>query len=288
MSQMQYIDNFSETYPLPDYYFTNTSIPKAQQPYWCGHHVLLAHSKAYHLGKSMGLNGTISFKTNGGYKIPLTNSSEDAIAVQRAWDFNEGWFANPIFINGDYPQYLKEFVSGFLPDFTDEEKAAINGTGDIFAHDAYTSQFYYAPDSGISACTSNTSHPLYPSCANTSYTYTDSDGGWNVGPAADPHSPWLHKATDWVPLFLHYIQDTWKPSGGVAVTEFGFAEPFEVQKTLKADILFDPIRSSYYRDYMEAILISISEGVNVVGTLAWSIVDNLEWTSGYQDKFGVQ
>jgi beta-glucosidase len=61
-----------------------------------------------------------------------------------------------------------------------------------------------------------------------------------------------------------------------------------VQKTLKADILFDPIRSSYYRDYMEAILISISEGVNVIGTLAWSIVDNLEWTSGYQDKFGVQ
>jgi len=26
----------------------------------------------------------------------------------------------------------------------------------------------------------------------------------------------------------------------------------------------------------------------VVGTLAWSIVDNLEWSSGFQDKFGVQ
>lgn len=59
-------------------------------------------------------------------------------------------------------------------------------------------------------------------------------------------------------------------------------------KTLKADILFDPIRSSYYKDYMEAILIAISEGVNVVGCLAWSILDNLEWSSGYQDKFGLQ
>ena len=29
---------------------------------------------------------TISYKNNGGYKIPLTNSSEDAKAVQRAWD----------------------------------------------------------------------------------------------------------------------------------------------------------------------------------------------------------
>jgi hypothetical protein len=128
---------------LPDNYFTNTSIPKVQQPFWCGHHVLLAHSKAYHLAKSLGINGTVSFKTNGGYKIPLTNSSEDAIAVQRAWDFNEGWFANPTFINGDYPQYLKEFVSGFLPEFTDDEKSMINGTADIFAHDAYTSQFYF-------------------------------------------------------------------------------------------------------------------------------------------------
>lgn len=133
---------FCENYPLPDYYFTNTSIPKQQQPFWCGHHVLLAHSKAYHLGKSLGINGTIAFKTNGGYKIPLTNSTDDALAVQRAWDFNEGWFATPTFLTGDYPKYLKEYVSSFLPEFTEEEKTMINGTSDIYAHDAYTSQFY--------------------------------------------------------------------------------------------------------------------------------------------------
>jgi Beta-glucosidase/6-phospho-beta-glucosidase/beta-galactosidase len=133
----------SNYYPLPDNYFTNTSIPKYQQPYWCGHHVLQAHSKAYHLGRSLGLNGTITFKSNGGYKIPLTNSSADAVAVQRAWDFNEGWFANPTFINGDYPKYLKEFVSDFLPEFTDAEKKMLNGSVDLFAHDAYTSQFYF-------------------------------------------------------------------------------------------------------------------------------------------------
>jgi beta-glucosidase/6-phospho-beta-glucosidase/beta-galactosidase len=140
--QVSEADKNSDNYPLPDNYFTNTSIPKQQQPYWCGHHVLLAHAKAYHLARSLGINGTISFKTNGGFKIPLTNSSEDALAVQRAWDFNEGWFANPTFINGDYPQYLKEYVSGFLPAFTAEEIEMINGTADIFAHDAYTSQFY--------------------------------------------------------------------------------------------------------------------------------------------------
>lgn len=60
------------------------------------------------------------------------------------------------------------------------------------------------------------------------------------------------------------------------MTEFGFSEPFEGQKTLLQDILYDPIRTSYYHDYMEAILIALSEGINVAGCLAWSFVDNFE------------
>jgi beta-glucosidase len=126
-----------------------------------------------------------------------------------------------------------------------------------------------------------------------------------MGPSADPGAPWLHKVTDWVPSFLHYMQDTWKPAGGVAVTEFGFAEPFEARKVLLQDILTDPVRSSYFRDYMRAILAAMSEGVNVVGCLAWSFVDNYEvrqpplhvclrladdfkWQQGFSTTFGMQ
>lgn len=241
--------------------------------------MLLAHSEAYRLGKSMMPNSIITFKNNGGYKIPLTNSSADAEAVQRAWDFNEGWFADPIFLTGDYPASVKEYLATTnLPPLTEEQKTLINGTADFFAHDAYTSQFYFAPDDGIAGCVANASNPLYPTCANTTYTYPSASGGWLIGPAADPGAPWLHKATDWVPAFLNYMYTTWKKP--VAVTEFGFAEPFEEYKTLLPDILFDPIRSSYYRDYMQGVLMAISEGVPVLGTLAWSIFDNLEWAQG--------
>lgn len=279
---------FCGFYPLPYDYFSSTSIPDVQQPYYCGHHVLQAHAQAYRLAKSLNLTGTVSLKLNGGYKIPLTNSTADAEATQRAWDFNEGWFANPVFLDGDYPRYLKDYVSDFLPAFTDAEKAALNGSADHFAHDAYTSNFVAAPDDGIAACLSNASNSLYPGCYNTTYTYSRASGGWNIGPAADPKAPWLYKATDWVPTFLRYIQDTWRPSGGIAVSEFGFGEPFERQKTILADILFDPVRSAYFRDYMEAILISLAEGTRVIGCLAWSLIDNLEWTTGYDVKFGLQ
>jgi beta-glucosidase/6-phospho-beta-glucosidase/beta-galactosidase len=224
----------------------------------------------------LGLNGTISFKTNGGYKIPLTNSSDDLLATQRAWDFNEGWFADPVYISGDYPETLKAYVSTLGLEFTDDQKTLIKGTGDIFTHDAYTSSFYFAPDAGVAGCLANSSNPLYPGCFNTSNINPD---GWNIGASADPYTPWLNSATDWVPLLLHYIQDTW-PSGGIAVSEFGWTKPYEELKQLKQDILYDPGRMTYYHNYMEAVLIAISEGVNVVGCLAWAIMDNLEWTDG--------
>lgn len=270
------------------------TIQQQQQPYYCGRNVVLAHSQAYRLGKSILSNDTlISYKNNGGYKIPLTNSSADAEAVERAYAFNEGWFADPIFLTGTWPAYLDDYVSTFLEPFTDEQRAVIKGSTDLFAHDAYTSQFYFAPDGGTAACLANTSNPLYPACYNTSYTYAaaggDDDGGWLVGAAADPLASWLHKATDWVPALLHLINDRWQPpEGRILVSEFGFAEPFEVYKTLVPDILTDQIRSDYYRGYMEGVLIGLSDGLNILGTLAWSFVDNLEWASGFQVKFGMQ
>ena len=71
---------------------------------------------------------------------------------------------------------------------------------------------------------------------------------------------------------------------------FGFAKPSEAYKTLVPDILTDQIRSDYYRDYMEGmegILIGLSEGLNVLRSLAWSFVDKLEWSSGFQVRFEV-
>ena len=72
------------------------------------------------------------------------------------------------------------------------------------------------------------------------------------------------------------------------ITEFRFTEPFEAYKEKRENILTDPIRTDYYRDYVRAMLVAVSEGVNLVGAMAWSIADNLEWTAGYTVRFGVQ
>lgn len=71
------------------------------------------------------------------WKEPKTNSTEDLEAAERAELFKLGWFANPIFKDGDYPLVVKEFVgkksqsqgltTSRLPKFTAAEKTEIMG-----------------------------------------------------------------------------------------------------------------------------------------------------------------
>lgn len=65
-------------------------------------------------------------------------------------------------------------------------------------------------------------------------------------------------------------------------------EPYESLRTDLQSIVIDPLRSRYYKEYLQSILMARAEGVNVVGTLAWSIFDNFEWDHGYSCRFGVQ
>lgn len=72
------------------------------------------------------------------------------------------------------------------------------------------------------------------------------------------------------------------------MSEFGMPEPYESLRTDLQSIVIDPLRSRYYKEYLQSILMAMAEGVNVVGTLAWSVFDNFEWDHGYSCRFGMQ
>lgn len=72
---------------------------------------------------------------NVGWNEPKTSSAEDKAAAIRGLEFQLGWFAHAIYVNGDYPEVMKKQIAmkskaqglkqSRLPTFTESEKAFI-------------------------------------------------------------------------------------------------------------------------------------------------------------------
>lgn len=57
-----------------------------------------------------------------------TNTTEDSEAVERSAAFGLGMFSNPVYVNGDWPELVKQTVpESYLPRFTEEEMNEIKG-----------------------------------------------------------------------------------------------------------------------------------------------------------------
>jgi beta-glucosidase/6-phospho-beta-glucosidase/beta-galactosidase len=80
--------------------------------YLCAHHLILAHAKAYHLYKNKYYakqRGIIGIAPNFGYNEAVNSSETNA--VERAYQFMLGWYANPIFSKkGNYPKIMIDDV----------------------------------------------------------------------------------------------------------------------------------------------------------------------------------
>lgn len=95
------------------------------------------------------------------------------------------------------------------------------------------------------------------------------DMGWEILPEAMELA--LREITDHLPGV-----PIWICENGAAVAE-----------TVDESGVHDPIRSQYIHDHLAALLRSIDRGFDVRGYYAWSLLDNLEWASGWTKRFGL-
>ena len=49
----------------------------------------------------------------------------------------------------------------------------------------------------------------------------------------------------------------------------------------------DGRREAFYDAHLQAVLDARSQGANVRGYFAWSLLDNYEWAEGYSSRFGL-
>ncbi|XP_006630110.2 beta-klotho [Lepisosteus oculatus] len=102
------------------------------------HNLIKAHAKAWHTYDRRFRklqHGQVSIAL-GSHWIEPEGGKASPFNVEKCQESMEavlGWFAEPIYGQGDYPTLLKNSTHGLLPAFTAEEKDNIKGTADFFA-----------------------------------------------------------------------------------------------------------------------------------------------------------
>lgn len=250
--------------------------------YYAVPNILMAHAKVYHWYKEeLQGTGLVTIKFANNLATPLDSTNpEDTRAALRYQDYILGIMANPIFLGENYPSEVLSATGINLTALTSEELAYINGTSDFWSFDPYVAGFATSPPGGIDACAANISDPLWPTCVVNTNVQQD---GWLNGQGSFAYA---YIAPQYVRQQLGYVWNTFRPSG-ILIAEFGFNPYMEFTKTLEAQ-LYDLERTLYYEQFLREMLKSVYEdGVNVIGALAWSFVDNDEFTS-YEQQYGLQ
>ncbi|RLW08271.1 hypothetical protein DV515_00003172, partial [Chloebia gouldiae] len=95
-----------------------------------------AHAMVWHLYNDHfrpSQRGKVSIALSSHWIKPQHMTEKNIKECQKSLDFVLGWFAKPIFIDGDYPESMRSNLSSLLPEFSEAEKKYIKGTADFFA-----------------------------------------------------------------------------------------------------------------------------------------------------------
>lgn len=222
------------------------------------HNLMRAHGAAVQAYRAEGRH-EMGLVVNIEPKYPAGDSPEDAAAVRRAHAYMNEQFLHPALL-GRYPDELKDIFGDAWPEWPAEDFALIRQPLDFVGINYYTRSVTAAGDS-YPQRTAVVRQPLG--------TYTET--GWEVFPQG---------LTD----LLLWFKDTYGDLP-VYITENGAA--FFDPPVAEGGRVRDPLRTDYLRKHLSAIHDAIAAGVDVRGYMAWSLLDNLEWSLGYSKRFGI-
>jgi beta-glucosidase len=222
------------------------------------HHLLRAHGAAVQAYRAVGKH-QIGIVVNIEPKYPATESGDDMAAVKRADAYMNRQYLDPVFF-GRYPDELKEIFGDAWPVWPVEDYALIRQPIDFLGVNYYTRAVVRNDPAN---------YPLRVGTVAQHATYTET--GWEVFPQG---------LTD----TLTWICDRYG-NPPVYITENGSA--FYDPPVAEGGVLDDPLRVNYQKKHLRAISDAIAHGCDVRGYMAWSLLDNLEWSLGFSKRFGI-
>jgi beta-glucosidase len=222
------------------------------------HNLLRAHGAAVQAYRANGRN-QIGIVVNLEPKYPASQSAEDLAAVRRADAYMNRQYLDPALL-GHYPPELQEVFGEAWPEWPASDFDLIRQPIDYLGVNYYT------------RCVTRhdaSNYPLKAAPVRQRATYTET--GWEV---------FAQGLTD----TLAWVRDRYG-NPPVYITENGSA--FYDPPTAENDVLDDPLRVDYQKKHLAALSAAIAQGCDVRGYMAWSLLDNLEWSLGFSKRFGI-
>jgi beta-glucosidase len=164
-------------------------------------------------------------------------------------------------LEGRYTDLYLQKAGADAPKFTDDELKIIASPLDFVGINVYRPSIYVLPSddpSGYKEVPINASHPKMQS-------------SWHI---YDPEVMY------WAPRHVHSIWGT----KSIFITENGCAALDVVADDGK---VYDSDRVMFLRGCLGQLQRATAEDVPVDGCFVWSAQDNLEWTAGYGNRFGL-
>nr|BBE43059.1 rutinosidase [Fagopyrum tataricum] len=254
-----------------------TAGDSSTEPYLVAHHLLLSHAAAvdvYKKNYQVDQKGSIGISIATTMHIPINDTTRNLLATQRAIDFAFGWFMTPV-VYGEYPESMRSIVGDRLPKFTKEQSQSLKQSFDFLGLNYYYT--YYAED----APSSNTSDKLSYTTDNHATTSFFKDG-IPIGEKA--YSLYIYP--EGLYDLLQYVKETYN-NPAVVITENGLSDENKGSLAEYPEALNDTLRITYHSGHLDKLHnFTMKPGMNVIGYLAWTYMDDLEWISGYTIRNG--
>lgn len=249
-----------------------------KEPFIAAHNIILAHAAAAKLYKTKyqkEQRGIIGLIVETGWFEPMTNSTADKQAAERAQSYFSNWFLDPI-VFGRYPKEMQDILGSILPKFTRKNINDLRLGVDFIGINHYTSS--YVEDCLHSGCGQLSSK-------TTGYYITkNTRDGIPIGETTGTEPP-FYVYPPGLEKIVTYIKERYN-NIPMFVTENGYCEVSNANWTVE-DSVNDVKRVDFFKSYLDSLSIAIRKGADVRGYFLWTLLDSFEWTNGYDKRYGI-
>jgi beta-glucosidase len=220
------------------------------------HHVNLAHGRSIAVMRDLGMRN-LGAVCNMEYAQPADNSPEAAAAADLYDGYYNRWFIQAMF-KGTYPENVLNGLGPHMPDGWQDDMATIQAPVDWVGINYYTRKLI-APAPGP-----------WPALQEVDGPLPKTQMGWEIYP-------------DGLEFFLRRTAAEYSGNLPIYITENGMANP----DILVGDKVDDTARIDFLAQHLGAVQRAMNDGVPVGGYFTWSLLDNYEWSLGYEKRFGL-